>query len=113
MKSYTDLSQSKKLAEFLPIESADMFWLVLGNTPRVHVLTEPISNYSQWESYPCWGLAKLLDILPYPTLAQHANGLWSLTAWVGTVKPYSVDGYDNKIDACYEMIIKLHELKML
>lgn len=26
MKSYTDLSQSKKLAEILPLESADMCW---------------------------------------------------------------------------------------
>ena len=26
MKSYTDLEQSKKLAEILPVESADMTW---------------------------------------------------------------------------------------
>lgn len=26
MKGYTDLEQSKKLAEFLPLESADMCW---------------------------------------------------------------------------------------
>jgi len=27
MKSYTDIEQSKKLAEFLPIESADMAYI--------------------------------------------------------------------------------------
>jgi hypothetical protein len=26
IKSYTDLEQSKKLAEVLPIDSADMYW---------------------------------------------------------------------------------------
>ena len=26
IKSYTDISQSKKLAEILPLESADMYW---------------------------------------------------------------------------------------
>lgn len=32
MKSYTDLEQSKKLAEFLPIESADMRYAPFGDT---------------------------------------------------------------------------------
>ncbi len=36
MKSYTDIEQSKKLAEFLPIESADMFWAD-GERPAVWV----------------------------------------------------------------------------
>ena len=27
MKSYTDIKQSRKLAEILPIESADMWWV--------------------------------------------------------------------------------------
>ena len=43
MKSYTDLNQSKKLAEILPIESADMCFN---------------------DNEPCWSLAALLDILP-------------------------------------------------
>lgn len=29
MKSYTDLEQSHKLAEILPLESADMYYLYL------------------------------------------------------------------------------------
>ena len=42
MKSYTDLEQFKKLAEILPIESADMFYSYIvgieryyGDVPRV------------------------------------------------------------------------------
>ena len=33
MKSYTDLEQSKKLAEILPLESADMFLALNGHIP--------------------------------------------------------------------------------
>ena len=113
MKGFSSLEQSKKLAEFLPLESADMFWLVLGNTPRVHVLTEPLSNYSRWESYPCWSLAALLDIIPYPTLGKHVDETWSCASWVEKVKPYFVESCDSPINACYEMIIKLHEQKLL
>jgi hypothetical protein len=36
MKSYTDVEQSKKLAEFLPLESADMGWNVfVDGTTRI------------------------------------------------------------------------------
>ena len=113
MKAYTSLEQSKKFAEILPIESADMFWLVLGNTPRVHVLTEPLSNYSRWANYPCWSLAALLDIIPYPTLGKHANETWSCASWVEKVNPYFVECCDSPINACYEMILKLNEEKLL
>lgn len=35
MKSYTDLEQSEKLAEILPLESADMSFVEKG-IPNVH-----------------------------------------------------------------------------
>lgn len=124
MKSYTDLPQSKKLAEFLPIESADMFWLVLGNTPRVHVLTEPLSNYSQWESYPCWSLAALLNYLReidfFPEIEADEHGVTMsinyydeeearLLAPVHNIKVKA----ESFIDSCVAMIEKLHEQKLL
>ncbi len=121
MKAFTDISQSKKLAEILPLESADMFWLVLGNTPRVHVLTEPLSNYSQWESYPCWSLAVLISVLP-----DTINGTYCrLTIDKGgDVYNISYEDFLSKkililyteyslIDACYKMIIKLKEKRLL
>lgn len=115
-KSYTDLPQSKKLAEFLPIESADMFWLVLGNTPRVHVLTEPLSNYSQWESYPCWSLAALFSVvrktIGYEVLCLDRKNI-IIKCELGD-EPWSIEiNKDNEVDACYEMILKLHEQKLL
>ena len=126
MKSFTDIEQSKKLAEILPLESADMKWFIPAdnegefvedvsfiNNKSEYYLFEKVTDWNDTPYIPCWSLSALLDNLPYPTLAQHANGLWSLTVWVDTVQPYSVGGYDNKNDACYEMIIKLYEQKLL
>lgn len=36
IKSYTDLEQSKKLAEILPLESADMCWYIDDNNIPTH-----------------------------------------------------------------------------
>ena len=32
IKSYTDIEQSRKLAEILPIESSDMYWDLLSKS---------------------------------------------------------------------------------
>lgn len=132
IKSFTDLEQSKKLAEILPLESADMHYNnvsikginyvdehradLMEYNRAIEVLSKCTIN-PLFEVIPCWSLSALLNVLPYPSLAQHANGLWSLVAWVDKVEAYSVGdsvcGYDNEIDACVAMIEKLHELKML
>ena len=112
MKSYTDLEQSKKLAEILPIESADMHyatWTILdgefvvssnqGDT--IESLQEDFGN----QIIPCWSLVALFEVLPSATLDSSDNHCFRLhcmerfTEW-----------HDNAIDACYEMIIRLHEL---
>ena len=136
IKSYTDIEQSKKLAEILPLESVDMFWLVAGNTPRVHVLTELLSNYSHWENYHCWSLVALLNSLPNEIstgerycdkyqidIRKHDRGdnitLYQIA--YGNNRGLSGSWHDminsgereELIDACYEMILKLNELKML
>lgn len=134
MKSYTDLEQSKKLAKILPIESADMRYGYIAPYdysdrmydggydevpyPKDFLKKNPDFSENEYDGeLPCWSLASLLDILPYPSLAQHASGLWSLVAWVDKVEAYSVGdsvcGYDNEIDACVAMIEKLHEEKLL
>ena len=64
MKSYTDLEQSKKLAEFLPFESADMFLTLNGTLP---VMSKYIDNgliTADNTAIPCWSLAALINLLP-------------------------------------------------
>ena len=117
MKSYTNLEQSKKLAEILPIESADMFWYRDAVTKEVN---PRIMNYIQVPELqsmyysPCWSLAALLEILPegvienyYVPNLQKENGKYSIA--YGNEELLCVA--DNPLDVCYEMILKLHEQK--
>jgi len=126
MKAYTDLDQSKKLAEILPIESADMCWTnhCYGTLrSSMTISAKPINEYKNLlESfadltgidvfYPAWSLAALLSVLNCPDLTQTSDGRWYIRTWYLN-QPYSVGGVGDPVDACVEMIIKLHEHKML
>jgi len=108
IKSYSDLQQSKKLAEFLPLESADMQWIIddLGES-----FPFPINDRVNENEEPCWSLAALLSVLPDYTLQDNPNG----TVFVVSEKekPIMSDDYDNPVDACVAMVEKLHELNLL
>lgn len=63
IKSYTDISQSKKLAEILPLESADMYYP--KDAFEYNYAKEPVCHYSGIGlAHPCWSLAALLDVMP-------------------------------------------------
>ena len=68
IKSYTDLEQSKKLAEFLPFETADMYWRSLNLNGHIswssHIkrLEPPIYDFEHYA--PCWSLTALLKLIP-------------------------------------------------
>lgn len=93
IKSYTDLEQSKKLAEIIPPETADMEYLAIketgelvGAVPFVKDDSEiEDSAYSHtYERIPCWSLAALLS-----------------------VTNHCVTSEDNLVDACYKIILKV------
>jgi hypothetical protein len=71
MKAYTDIEQSKKLAEILPLESADMKWyfwkseIDAPKLPSFGYSKNAAENYKSTEAVylPCWSLAALLGIL--------------------------------------------------
>jgi len=132
MKAYTDLNQSKKLAEILPHESADM--LILNNVGRsgdvdgtnCHtILKENLNPLAEVpEILPCWSLAALLDVMPISCddgrhclslINSNPNGEvdW-LCCYEGDNGNLMMECYgNNQIDACYEMIIKLKENNLL
>ena len=64
-KIHTDLNQSKKLTEMLPIESADHFHIIghlHTDGPRYEVIRSK-NEVSDHDSYwPCWSLAALLNV---------------------------------------------------
>jgi hypothetical protein len=128
IKMCTDIPQSKKLAEFLPFESADMCyikhassdnptWRFDDDIPPMILGNVPINEVSG-ETLPCWSLAALLNVLQrmeylkiFIDLSSELDSNKVAIYYASVDTPYIVK--DNLIDACYEMIIKLHELKML
>ena len=115
IKSYTDISQSRKLAEILPFESADMYY-TKHDTIHANTLYGSCDRQDFYirEYIPCWSLSALLGVLPYidftmPQLIGTPKTLYRCM-YNDNLKSHA---YDNPVDACYEMILKLHELKML
>lgn len=124
MKAFTDIEQSKKLAEILPIESADMWWNESKDYP------EFFKTYHEYYSIsippiPTWSLASLLEVLPEEITddkgykvyidvrkynSKYQIAYYTDINWSDTI---TTDEYDNLVDACVEMILKLHEQKLL
>lgn len=129
IKSYTDISQSKKLVEILPLESADMRYGYIAPYdysdrmydggydeipyPKDFLIKNPNFSANEYDAeLPCWSLASLLSVLPEiqggkPIIALNDNYI---------TYPHISDLHtkaDNLVDACVVMIERLHELKML
>ena len=138
MKAYTDLEQSKKLAEILPIESADHHYVrktcdfmsnpvdgkwsepKYGN-PNSKYANYMVQNFTSYETIPCWSLAALVDCIKdkcnYFELVYLNSTFDGRANKLENVYRFSTDVYDvyqkESVDACYEMILKLHEEKIL
>ena len=126
VKSFTSLEQSKKLAEILPLESADMHYnnasikginyvdeyraVLMDYNTAQKVLSKYLIN-PIFGIIPCWSLSALLGVLPDYTLQTNTDG--TVFVVCESKKPMISDAYDNPVDACVAMIEKLHELKML
>lgn len=138
MKSYTDIEQSKKLAEILPIESADMIWVLANpDLPIIKAIAYKDSEKSKYyEILPAWSLAALLSILPneiitdnrvechYQIHIRKYDGGDNTTLYqiaYGNNRGLSGSWHDmintgekeNLIDCCVQMIISLHKLNLL
>ena len=122
MKSYTDLSQSKELAEILPLESADMYYHPYPNDEDWYDIPNFGGADLRFNQLPCWSLAALLDVLPkhikdYNVLridiGEKDFSIWYDEIGFGVNSDLPDITMEEPIDACYEMIVKLHELKML
>ena len=131
MKSFTDIPQSEKLAEILPIKSADMMYKqILPKSDRINHVPEignPLKSlewYNKGNTYagqkalsieeyciPCWSLAALLSVIPEVSLNTFKDGKWNAMVQRGDKMIY--EDKDNPVDACYEMIFKLKENGLL
>lgn len=116
MKAFTDLEQSKKLAEILPIESADMYWWSSGKRYYIEAMDD--GDFNEGEGHiRAWSLAALLDVLPKnlnigrPALDSNYMGYYWIQYYDEFMKPnnYKTECFNNPIDACVEMIVLLKE----
>lgn len=138
MKSYTDIKQSRKLAEILPIESADMCYIKYSTSdnpnwgfsedfPPMILGDTPIDRMTV-ETLPCWSLAALLGVLPLNLIVNNHSYLFSMVKGLNkngetyaikyaifntTYHFHLTDFYNNPVDACMAMIEKLHERNLL
>jgi hypothetical protein len=111
IKAFTNIQQSKKLAKILPPESADMYY-----EPSTGYCTKPSEprfgniKSAHPRSIRCWSLAALIGILPKGT---NINSPSTINARYCCWNNYAAIDSINPVDACYEMILKLNELKQL
>lgn len=128
MKTYTNIKQSEELAKILPIESADMRYHTISPYNPYPcdeiVYTIDFGNPSGYD-IPCWSLSALLDVIPQEifdgeyiiNITEGCDNKWILTYDHRENRHHSYYGLsygaDNLIDACYVLILKLKELKLL
>ena len=136
MKAYTDLSQSKKLAEILPLESADMCYVNDGTAIKIDANSYSVC-YSMWKDcvvqiIPCWSLAALINTLP-ASIVDNRYFL-EISKMGDASKPNEVRYYrfredrdfadfgritrisylaENLVDACVNMILHLKERNLI
>lgn len=124
MKAYTDIEQSKKLAEILPIESADMCWCnnsikgvnytdeFSANLYTVKEMKElfdtSLNGWDKyWELIPCWSLSALLSVLPKEVrlVGTPKNHYWYCECLDVNNNWYiGFTSSNNPVDACVEYI---------
>ena len=121
MKAFTDISQSKKLAKILPLESADMYYFtIIRDYPYSQGKIKTIAkimdgSFSSDYDTPCWSLAALFIVIRksvgYELLCNGTS--ITIKCELGD-NPWSIEiNKDNELDACIEAIVKLHELNLL
>ena len=131
MKQYTDIEQSRTLAEILLKETADQTWqrvaiagANLGVPEEIqyrHNGDMPFQIYSGI-GVPCWSLAALLDLLKQVKEIKYQRvtilvGRFAVNHWyveilrVQDERAVVLEHSKELVDACVEIILKLHELK--
>lgn len=129
MKSYTDIEQSRKLAEFMPIESADMWWPYYydiisdtGEYDKEPMLHKPVCGPDK--ALPCWSLAALFEgVLPLEVETHKQTDGHKIYYYVEAYIPprrnkgkeiyLSTVRHENLVDACIEMIFTLKQRNLL
>lgn len=124
MKIATDLEQSKRLAEILPLESADMVYTITNGYHTPWIRIEKIDALDK-DDVCAWSLASLLDVLhdEITTKDGYEYNLRIVKDGVryflfyedscGEKDDIDTDYHDNLVDAVYELILKLKDMDLM
>ena len=130
MKAYTDLEQSKKLAEILPIESADTYYTTFyGKFTKDFPIPKELYDTIKYpinmdKVVPSWSPASLLNYLReidfFPKIEANEFSVTMNVCYydknegkvLTPVHEIKVEA-ESFVDACYELILKLNEMKIL
>lgn len=120
IKEYTDIKQSKILAEILPIESADMSYSIIHNVGQEpYHCNVPMFVPAMNGDIPCWSLSALLSVLPKlgaeePSIQKLYYASNPTERYICQYSFTNMTGeYDNPVDACYEMVLLLKEKNLI
>ena len=142
VKSYTDVEQARCLARILSPETADMHYNNLSVKGVNYVdpfhadlmsykdAVETLCDYKKanplFEVLPCWSTQALLDEIPYQVVNESEEDLtlhiekeelqYHLcyeNECTGDYCEIDTETYDDLIDACFEMIVKLKEKDLI
>lgn len=103
MKAYTDVNQSKMLADILPKKSADLTWVSIYD--ENHMMSDYRVDFLPFRLFsgigvPCWSLSALLAQMPCVELVASNDGHYR-AFWQGM---YS--DWHNPVDACVEILLR-------
>lgn len=123
-KICTSLEQSKKLIELgIDINTADMLWTYDFTVNDINCLNVISKHLKPEENdIPAWSLAALLNIIPKRikdfnilqiAIAEKDFSIWYDEIGYGVNTELPDITMEFSVDACYEMIIKLHEQRIL
>ena len=119
IKSYTNIDQSKILAEILSPENADMCYPYNRHLNEMYGDIPYVMGYKKFNKdtdIPCWSLAALLDVLKddikiEKTLFDQSD-IFTYSI-LGDAYEYRTYEHENLIDACVEMILTLKERNLI
>lgn len=130
IKACTDIPQSKILADILPLDTADMKWyfwkeeIDAPKCPTFGYSKDAAEFYKSTEAVylPCWSLSALLSLIPKHIkghnvlrvdIDENTFALWydEIGLGVNTKLPNITN--ESAVDACVNMIEKLHEQNLL
>ena len=126
IKSYTDKDQARELAKILPLDTADMSWKYQKDKwvgePDYRECPE-FEKATDRRDIPCWSLAALLELLSYEICDDDGESCflsmdkeddeYHLVYSDPYFDSIESDRFDNCVDACYDMILKLNEGHLL